>query len=426
MRVHLTPEAAVQSVCSGQRVFVHGGAAVPLPLLQALVERAHELPNLEFIHLHLEAPALHAIAPFRIANLFVGASMRPVLDYDRVDYLPCFLSEMPALLRNRRRPDVALIHVSPPDEHGVCSLGVSVDIARAAVDTAETVIALINPKMPRVGGDGLISIEKITDAVEMEIDLPVVATKALSESNLMIGRHVASLIDDGATLQTGIGAIPNAVLTFLSDRKDLGVHSEMWSDGMVDLIEKGVVTNRAKKVYVGKSVSAFLMGSERLYRFVHNNPSVLQLGADVVNCVRTIAQNPQVIAINSAVEVDLTGQVCADSLGPQIISGVGGQLDFLRGAALSDRGKPIIAMKSRTKSGQPKIVSMLKPGSGVVTTRSHVHYVVTEYGVADLAGKTLSEIARALIAIAHPEDREGLQRQWWETRRKTGTAPEIG
>lgn len=423
MQVHSTAKSAVQSVAPGQRVFVHGGAAVPIPLLQALVDRAPELPDLEFIHLHLEAPPIHAIAAFRVTNLFVGATMRSKLDYDRIDYLPCFLSEMPALLKTKRRPDVALIQVSPPDEEGLCSLGVSVDIARAAVETAKNVIALINPKMPRVLGDGLIPVDKISHAFEFEQDLPGSAPKALSETHLKIGKHVASLIDDGATLQTGIGAIPNAVLAQLSDRKDLGVHSEMWSDGMVDLIEKGVVTNRAKTVHPGKSVSAFVMGSQRLYRFVHNNPAVLQLGADVVNSVRTIAQNPQVIAINSAIEVDLTGQVCADSVGPNILSGVGGQLDFLRGAALSERGKPIIAIKSRTKSGQPKIVSLLKPGSGVVTTRSHVHYVVTEFGVADLAGKTLSEIARSLIAIAHPDDRERLQREWRESRRKTGSSP---
>lgn len=406
---------AIGKIGSNQRVFVHGGAATPRALLGELVRQADRLRNVELIHMHVECDPVYAqpqfAQSFRVVNLFVGASMRPHLNYDSVDYLPCFLSEIPMLLRSGKRPiDVALIHVSPPDAHGFCTLGVSVDVARTAVDCAPIVIAQINPRMPRVHGDALIHVSRITHAVEIDEALPAVARKPLSAIETQIGENVASIIENGATLQIGIGSIPDAVLAALRGHKNLGIHSEMWSDGALDLIESGAVDNSKKSVHPGKTVSAFILGSQRVYDFVHDNPSVVQFGADYVNAPNTIARNPRVCAINSAVEVDLSGQVCADSVGSRIISGVGGQMDFMRGAALSRGGKPVIALTSRTKKGQPRIVAQLKPGAGVVTTRAHVHHVATEYGIVDLFGLTLRERAQALIGIAHPEDREELER----------------
>lgn len=414
MRPACSAEEAIALIESGQRVFVHGGAATPRVLLEALVARAPQLHDVELIHLHTEGEASWAdpaMRPhFRVANLFVGGNMRGRLG-PGVDYLPCFLSEIPALFRSRRRKlDVALLHLSPPDRHGFCTLGTSVDVAKAAVEVADVLIAQVNPAMPRVHGDGFVHIDALDAWVEVFAPLPEHPVPVLDESALAIGRHVASLIEDGSTLQMGIGAIPDAALGALSGHRHLGIHTEMWSDGALALLECGVVDNSQKRVHPGKTVSGFVMGTRRVFDFIDDNPAVVQLDIAYVNSPHVIARNPRVVAINSAVEVDLTGQVCADSIGPRIISGVGGQMDFMRGAALSEGGKPIIALPSRTHRGEPRIVPTLKPGAGVVTTRSHVHYVVTEHGIADLYGKTLSERARALIEIAHPADRESLER----------------
>lgn len=417
MQAKTSLENAISFIQPGARVFVHGGAATPNALLGELAVQAQRLNNVSLIHLHTEGPALYADPKykdqFRVINLFIGHNVRSKIDYDRIDYLPCFLSEIPELFRSKQCPlDVALLHVSPPDRFGYCSLGVSVDIARAAAEAASILIAQVNPNMPRVHGDGIIHVDMFDALVEVDEALPEAHQPPSTEEEKAIARHISDLIEDGSTLQMGIGSIPNAVTRQLLGRKDLGIHTEMWSDGTLDLIESGAVTNANKKVHRGKCVSGFLMGSKRLYDFVNDNPSVLQLEIDYVNNPTTIARNPKVVAINSAVEVDLTGQVCADSVGHKVISGVGGQMDFMRGAALSKGGKPIIALNSRTKSGRSKIVSALQPGAGVVTTRSHVHYVVTEFGVAYLYGKTLRERARALINIAAPEHRETLERDF--------------
>lgn len=411
----------VAKVQSGNRVFVHGGAATPTVLLDALTDQANRLRDVELIHLHTEYDGRYA-APefkksFRVANLFVGSNMRTKLDCDRVDYLPCFLSEIPQLFRSRRRPiDVALLHLSPPDRHGYCTLGTSVDVARAAFEACDLVLAQINSAMPRVHGDGYVHIDELDHYVEVDEPLPEPKRVAISAEEKAIGRHVSALVDDGACLQVGIGTVPDAILDALAGHRHLGVHSEMWSDGILKLIKCGAIDNSRKRVHAGKTVSGFILGSKAVYDFIDDNPAVAQLGIDYVNNPNVIARNPQVTAINSAVEIDLTGQVCADSIGSRVISGVGGQMDFIRGAALSPEGKPIIAMTSRTRRGKSRVVSALAPGAGVVTTRAHVHYVVTEHGVADLFGKTLGERSRALIAIAHPADREELERAQREGR----------
>jgi len=325
------------------------------------------------------------------------------------------------MFRSGRRPlDVALIHVSPPDAHGYCTLGTSVDVARAAVDEAKIVIAQINPRMPRVHGDGMVHVDRIDHAVNVDVPLVEIAPSTPSEAEAAIGRHVAGLVDEGSTLQLGIGAVPDAVCRALGDHRHLGIHSEMWSDGALSLIERGAVDNSLKAIHPGRTVSGFVMGSRRVYAFIHDNPAVAQLDIGYVNNPTVIARNPKVHAINSAVEIDLTGQVCADSVGSRIVSGVGGQMDFMRGAALSRGGKPILALTSRTKSGAPRLVSTLAKGAGVITTRSHVHWVVTEYGVADLYARTLGERARALIAIAHPDDRARLEEEWSKIRSRQG------
>ncbi len=401
------------------RVFVHGGAATPVALLRRLVELAPELPPLELVHLHTETPpdlTIQLVKNFRIVNLFVGRNMRPYLNYDSVDYLPVFLSETPALFRKMHYPlDVALVHVSPADRHGYCSLGTSVDCARAAVESAPIVIAQVNPNMPRVHGDGLIHVSKLAARIEINEPLPEVPSHPIGPTAKLIGEHVAGIVENGSTLQAGIGDIPDACMAALTAHKNLGIHSEMWSDYALDLIESGAVDNSKKVVHPGKTVSTFVTGSKRVYDFLHDNPSVVQLEASYVNQPNVIARNPKVVAINSCVEIDLTGQICADSVGGRVISGVGGQMDFLRGAALSKGGKPVMAFTSRTAKGKSRIVNALKAGAGVVTTRSHVHWVVTEYGVANLAGLTLSRRAKALIELAHPEDRESLRFDWKST-----------
>ena len=417
----MTPAEAVARIRSGQRVFVHGGVATPMVLLDALVERADELRDVELIHLHTSGNVPYAdvryAASFRVANLFVGQQLRGRLR-EGVEYLPCFLSEIPNLFRSgRRKIDVALVQVSPPDASGHYSLGTSVDVAKAAVDMAETVIAMINPRMPRVHGDGFLHHSHINAAIECDTPLPEYRARPLTDVERRIGVHVSGMIEDGSTLQVGIGSIPDAVLAALTGHRHLGVHTEMWSDGLLPLLQSGVVDNSRKYKHVGKTVSGFVMGTRDLYDFIHDNPAVVQLDIGYINNPYVISRNPKVAAINSAVEVDLTGQVCADSIGSRVISGVGGQMDFIRGASLSEGGKPIIALPSTCKNGSSRIVDTLRPGAGVVTTRAHVHYIVTEHGVADLYGRTLDERARALIAIAAPEHREELAKAWHEQTR---------
>ncbi len=410
-----TAKEAVEVIRSGDRVFIHGIAAAPLQLIDAMTARADDLRNVEIVHLHTEGDAPYSRPEFedsfRVNAFFVGGNVRKAVQEGRGDYIPVFLSEIPALFRKGVLPiDVALIHVSPPDKHGFCSLGVSVDIAKAAVETAKVVIAQINPNMPRTIGDALVDVRDIDTFVEVNDPLPEKAMPQLSETDHAIGRHIAGLIDDGATLQMGIGTIPNAVLASLTNHKHLGIHTEMFSDGLIDLVESGVVTGERKIKHPGKIVAGFVMGTKRLYDFVDDNPQVLMLDIAYVNDSAVIRRNPRVTAINSAIEVDLTGQVCADSIGMKQFSGVGGQMDFIRGASLSDEGKPIIALPSTTSRGESKIVPFLKQGAGVVTTRAHVHYIVTEFGVANLYGKNLRQRAAELVTIAHPDHREALDR----------------
>jgi acyl-CoA hydrolase len=419
----VTAEEAVSVIKSGSRVFIHSVAAAPRRLIEAMTARAPELRVVEIVSLHTEGPAPYA-APelaksFRVNALFVAANVRRAVEEGRADYLPVFLSEVPSLFRTGILPlDVALVHVSPPDRHGFCSLGVSVDVTRAAVQTARTVIAQVNPRMPRTHGDGLIHIDQIDAMVEVDEPIHEVPPSVLTDHERAIGRHCAELVDDGATLQLGIGAIPQATLAALGDHHRLGIHTEMISDGVVDLVEKGVVTGESKRVHPGKVVAGFAIGSKRLYDFLDDNPLVAMLDMAYINDTAVIRRNPKVTAINSAIEVDITGQVCADSIGDRQYSGVGGQMDFIRGAALSEGGKPIIALPSVTSAGESRIVSMLRPAAGVVTTRAHVHFVVTEQGIADLFGKNLRQRAAALIAIAHPAHRDALTA---EARRRFGT-----
>lgn len=407
---------AVSVIESGQRVYIHTAVAAPQTLIAAMTARAPELKGVEVCHLHTEGDASYAQPEhrksFHVSAFFIGSNMRGAIAHGEADYIPVFLSEVPALFKRGILPlDVAMIQVSPPDKHGFCSLGVSVDASQAAVEMAKVVIAEINPRMPRTHGDGRVHVDKIDFGVEVNYELPEVGAAELSETELAIGRECASLIEDGATLQMGIGAIPDAVLASLGGHKDLGVHTEMFSDGVIPLVESGVVNGRLKRVHPGVLVGSFLMGTRKLYDFVDDNPQVIMLGADYVNDTKVIRRNPKVTAINSAIEVDLTGQVSADSIGTRLFSGVGGQMDFIRGASLSAGGKPIIALPSTTRKGGSRIVSMLLPGAGVVTTRAHVHYIVTEYGVAELYGKTLRQRARALINVAHPDHREQLERE---------------
>lgn len=417
-----TVSEVLSSVRSGHRLFVHGQSATPIDLLQGLVAEAPRLKDVSLHHLHIEGKAEYTLPQykdsFRGRNFFVGANVRSRLDSDRIDYMPCFLSEIPGLFRSRRVPlDVALLHLSPPDRHGYCSLGLSTDIAIAATQCAPILLAQINKNMPRVHGPGLVHISRLNAYIEVDTPLFEPAVEITPEAS-KIGELVASLVDNGATLQVGIGAIPEAVLRGLVGHQDLGVHSEMYSDGMIDLIETGVVNNSKKTILPGQSVSSFMVGTSRLHKYVDDNVSCFQLGSDFVNSPTVVGKNPKVCAINSAVEVDLTGQVGADSIGCKIISGVGGQVDFIRGAALSEGGKAIIALTSRTKNGRPRIVHTLTPGGGVVTSRNDSHFVVTEYGIADLTAKTLGERVKAMIQIAHPDDREALERSWIEHRPK--------
>jgi acyl-CoA hydrolase len=421
----VTAEEAVAVVKSDDRVFVHSVAAAPQRLVRAMAARAAALRGVEVVHLHTEGEAPYA-APqlaqsFHTNALFIGANVRDAVATGEADYTPVFLSEVPALFRRGILPlDVALIQVSPPDRHGYCSLGVSVDATRAAVQAARRVVAQVNPHMPRTHGDGLLHVKEIDYAVETDDPLPEVHPHRLSEAEAAIGRHCAGLVEDGATLQMGIGAIPDAVLAALAGHRDLGVHTEMFSDGLIDLIQSGVVNGEKKRTHPGKVVSSFVMGTRRLYDFIDDNPYIALLDIAYVNDTSVIRRNPKVTAVNSAIEVDVTGQVCADSIGTRLYSGVGGQMDFIRGASLSEGGKPIIALPSTTSRGESRVVSFLKPGAGVVTTRAHVHYVVTEYGVANLYGKNLRQRARALIEVAHPDHRAALEREAHERFKRFG------
>ena len=411
--VYITSVQAVRQISSGSNLFIQTAAAAPQQLIKALAARAGELKNVSIYQMHTEGEAPYAARGmedvFRVKCFFIGANLRKAVQEGRADYIPVFLSEIPALFRSGEiKIDFALIQVSPPDEHGFCSLGVSVDIAPAVLETAGYIIAQVNPNMPRTHGGAFIHVSKIHTLVEADDEIPEIKTEEADALTCSIARHVASLIEDGATLQMGIGKIPNAVLSMLGGHKKLGIHTEMFSDGIIDLIQAGVITGELKKKRQYKIVSSFMLGTKRLYQFVHDNPLIEMLDIGYVNDTHVIRQNPKVTAINSALEVDITGQICADSIGPKMYSGVGGQMDFMRGASLSAGGKPIIALPSTTSKGESKIVSMLKPGAGVVTTRAHVHYVVTEYGIAYLHGKTLKERAKALIDIAHPMHREDL------------------
>lgn len=423
MKLKTTALEAVRGIKSGDHVFIHTAGATPQALVKAMTERHSELNNVTIYHLHTEGPAPYADPlyekSFHLNSFFLGANVRAATNSGDADFIPCFLSEIPLMIRGGIIPiDVALIQVSPPDIHGFCSLGISVDATKAAVDMAKVVIAQINPQMPRTHGDGLIHINQLTAYVEIDEALPELKPHMLTDEERKMGELIAGMIPDRATLQMGIGAIPDAVLSFLGNHKDLGVHTEMFSDGVIPLIEQGVITNKYKPKHKDVLVSGFLLGSRKLYDFVNDNPIVRLLDIQYVNDTAVIRRLPNMISINSAIEVDLTGQVCADSIGTNIYSGVGGQMDFIRGASLSPGGKPIIALPSVTGKGESKISAFLKEGAGVVTTRAHVHYIVTEYGVAELYGKNLRERARALIDIAHPMHRETLERQAFDRFRK--------
>jgi acyl-CoA hydrolase len=417
---YITAEEALAVVKPGDRIYVHGSAQTPTLLLKGLAHHAHRLKDVELVFIsvygdmQIDKPEYAGI--FNINSMFVSASIRKDVNDGRADYIPVFLSEIPELFKRNILPiDVALVHVSPPDDHGYCSLGVSVDIARSAVNTAKHIIALVNPNVPRTHGDGLIHSSRFDSMVYCEDPLyEVKFGEKVTEIELTIGKHVAGLIEDRSTLQMGIGSIPDAVLQSLTHHKDLGVHTEMCSDGIIDLFEKDIINNKFKNIHPNKTVTAFALGTRQLYDYVDDNPAFQFLDIDYVNDPHVIRRNNKMIAINSAIEIDITGQVCADSIGTYQYSGVGGQMDFMRGAALSEGGKPIIALPSRTKKGLSRIVSVLKPGAGVTTTRAHAHYVVTEYGVAYLFGKNLRQRARALINIAHPDDREELEKACFE------------
>lgn len=409
-------QEAIKQIKSGDSVFIHSVAATPQSLIKAMVDRHEELRDVKIYHIHTEGNCDYAKPEyeksFSVYSFFNGSNMRAARKERLIEtYVPIFLSEIPLLFYNGHvNLDVALIQVSPPDEHGMCSLGPSVDVSIAAARTAKTIIAQVNPKMPRTFGEQ-VPYKDIHFVVEEEAPLHVLKSKPLTDVEKEIGINIANLIDDGATLQMGIGSIPNAVLECLKHHKNLGVHTEMFSDGLIPLVENGVITGKYKVKHPTKIVSSFIHGSEDVYKFIHNNPQVLLLDCAYTNNTHIISQNPKVVAINSCTEVDLTGQICSDSIGSRIYSGVGGQMDFIRGAALSKGGKPIIALPSTTQKGESKISCVLKSGAGVVTTRAHAHYVVTEYGAAFLHGKSLKERAKALIEIAHPNHRERLERE---------------
>jgi acyl-CoA hydrolase len=421
---YISASEALKIVKSGDRVFIHGGAATPSILIGALQNRHRELSNVELISIttlgDLNFDHAEHRKSFFVNSLFVSAATRAVVNSEDGDYVPIFLSQIPQLFNRNILPiDVALIQVSPPDKHGYCSLGTSVDITKAATGNAKHIIAQVNPLMPRTHGDGFIHIKQINALVKHESALPEVNYDLASDHiTEKIGYHVACLVENGATLQLGIGAIPDQVLKNLNTHQNLGLHTEMFSDGIIPLIERGIINNSQKKLNVGRSVTAFITGTRKLYDFVDDNPAIRVMDISYVNDTSTIRQNPKVVAINSAIEIDLTGQICADSIGTYQFSGIGGQMDFMSGASLSEGGKPIIALPSQTHKGISRITPFLKEGAGVVTTRGHVHWVVTEYGMVDLFGKNLKQRSLALIALAHPNHREELEKAYFKRFKK--------
>lgn len=419
MGKYVTAAEAVQVVKSGDRVYVQAAAATPTILTKALTDRASELRNVEVCHLHTEGEAPYAnpelAESFHVNSFFIGANVRHTLKAGNGSYTPVFLSELPLLFRkNVVKLDVAFIHVSPPDAHGYCSLGVSVEATVAAIENAKTVIAQVNPNMPRTFGDGIMHVSEIDYLVEVNVPIYAHEVTSFTVEEEKIGTYVASLIENKSTLQMGIGSIPNAALSKLTNHKDLGLHTEMFSDGVIDLIENDVINCNYKGTLRGRALATFLIGSKRLYDFVDDNPFIEMKESSMVNDTARIRKNPRMVSINSAIEVDLTGQVCADSIGSTMYSGVGGQMDFIRGASLSEGGKAIIALPSITKRGESRIVPYLKQGAGVVTTRAHVHYIITENGIADLYGKTLKQRVTELVKIAHPTHQEAVERAYYE------------
>ena len=417
-------DTAVQTIKSHDRLFMTGNCSVPKELLAALVRRAPELEDVEICQVLTLGPADY-VAPemaghIRVNSLFISANVRKAVNEGRADFTPIFLSQIPRALRdpNLLKPNVAMIHCSPPDEHGFCTFGVEVGLTKPAAESADIVIAEVNDRMPRALGDSFIHVSRLTHVVPVSYPIVEVPQGQPGELQKQIASHIAGLIPDGATMQMGIGEIPDAVLLYLKDKRDLGVHTEMFSDGVIELIETGVLTNAAKTIHRGKIIAGFALGSQKLYSYMDNNPMFEFHPQDYVNDPFIIAQNAKQVSINSALEVDLTGQVCADSIGPMFYSGVGGQLDFVYGALRSPGGVPIIALPATAKDGAiSRIVPMLKQGAGVVTTRNHVRYIVTEHGVADLYCKTIRQRVRALIAIAAPQFRDELtffaQQQHW-------------
>ncbi|WP_291135778.1 acetyl-CoA hydrolase/transferase family protein [Flavobacterium sp. UBA7663] len=419
MGKYVTAAEAVQVVKSGDRVYVQAAAATPTILTKALTDRASELRNVEICHLHTEGDAPYAnpelAESFHVNSFFIGANVRHTLKAGNGSYTPVFLSELPLLFRkNVVKLDVVFIHVSPPDGHGYCSLGVSVEASIAAIENAKTVIAQVNPNMPRTFGDGILHVSEIDYLVEVNVPIYAHDVTPFTAEEEKIGAYVASLIENKSTLQMGIGSIPNAALSKLTNHKDLGLHTEMFSDGVIDLIENDVINCNYKGTLRGRALATFLMGSKRLYDFVDDNPFIEMKESSMVNDTARIRKNPRMVAINSAIEVDVTGQVCADSIGSTMYSGVGGQMDFIRGASLSEGGKAIIALPSITKRGESRIVPYLKQGAGVVTTRAHAHYIITENGIADLYGKTLKQRVTELVKIAHPNHQEAVERAYYE------------
>lgn len=419
MSKYVTAAEAVNVVKSNDRVYVQAAAATPSVLTQALADRAAELTNVEVCHLHTEGKASYAhpdlADSFHVNSFFIGANVRHTLKAGNGSYTPVFLSELPHLFRKKvLLIDVAFIHVSPPDRHGYCSLGVSVEATVAAIENAKIVIAQVNPQMPRTFGDGILHESEIDYLVAVNEPIFGHEPTPFSIEEEKIGEYIASLIEDRSTLQMGIGSIPNAALSKLTNHKDLGLHTEMFSDGVIDLIESDVINCNFKGTLRGRVLATFLIGSKRLYDFVSDNPFIEMKESSMVNDTARIRKNPKMVAINSAIEVDVTGQVCADSIGANMYSGVGGQMDFIRGASLSEGGKAIIALPSITKKGDSRIVPCLKQGAGVVTTRSHVQYIITENGIADLYGKTLKQRIDEMVKIAHPTHQENIERSYYE------------
>jgi 4-hydroxybutyrate CoA-transferase len=413
----VSPAEAVKVVKSGDRIFLTGNCSVPSKILGALVDRAEELQDVE-INQALTVYSADYVSPemeghLRVNTMFISHNTRQAVQEGRADFTPVLLSEFPLLFKNKILPiNVAFVHLSPPDPHGYCSFGVEVGLSKSAAESADIIIAEVNDQMPRTLGDSFIHISAIDYIVPVDYPLPELpmGEGKPSETVEKIAGYIAELIPDEATMQMGIGAIPDAVLKHLFDKKDLGIHTELFSDGVIDLVEAGVLTNAKKTIHPGKIIAGFILGTKRLYNWVHNNPLIEFLRTEYVNDPFVVSQNHRMVAINSAIEVDLTGQICADSIGTKLYSGVGGQLDFIYGASRSKGGVPIIALPSTAKDFS-RIVPTLKEGAGVVTTRNHIHYVVTEYGIADLYGKTIRERAQALINVSHPQFRDQLTEQ---------------